>query len=87
LERAIERVEPDIRFVGDQKWQPFARLLASLTAGELDAVTHGYGIVSVLDGLGGLQIDAGARDANANLDKLVAGRGRFYIGASCTVSD
>src|SRR5471032_2037642 len=35
--RAIERVEPDISFVGDQRWQPFPRLLASLAAGELDA--------------------------------------------------
>ena len=134
--RAIERVEPDIRFVGDQMWLPFARLLASLAAGELDAacgllrtdqrqaqfdyldpalmrvdyrlvvrvddpiqpeqwddvrklglqgrilVIHGYGIATVLERLGGLSIDAGARDASANLDKLVAGRGRFYIDRS-----
>lgn len=134
--RAIERAEPGIGFVGDQTWQPFARLLASLAAGELDAACgllrtdqrqsrfdyiepalmsvnyhlvvraddpvrpehwddvrklgeqglilaiHGYGIVTVLERMGGLRIDAGGRDASVNLDKLLAGRGRFYVDRS-----
>jgi polar amino acid transport system substrate-binding protein len=35
--RAIERIEPDIVFVGDQRWQPFARVEARVANGELDA--------------------------------------------------
>lgn len=35
--RAIERVEPDIVFVGDQTWQPLARVEAGVAHGQLDA--------------------------------------------------
>lgn len=35
--RAIERVEPGITFVGDQSWQPIARIEAGVATGELDA--------------------------------------------------
>jgi ABC-type amino acid transport substrate-binding protein len=35
--RAIERVEPGLRFVGDQSWQPRTRIQAGLKAGSIDA--------------------------------------------------
>ncbi|WP_158590479.1 substrate-binding periplasmic protein [Noviherbaspirillum cavernae] len=35
--RAIERVEPDVKFVGDQNWMPLARIEAELAAGAQDA--------------------------------------------------
>lgn len=34
--RAIERVDPDIKFVGDQQYAPFARIKSELEKGELD---------------------------------------------------
>jgi ABC-type amino acid transport substrate-binding protein len=34
--RAIERVEPDIRFSGDQRWMPMARIEAELAGGVQD---------------------------------------------------
>lgn len=39
---------------------------------------HGQGTLGRLKELGGLQIDAGGSDAKTNLQKLLAGRGRFY---------
>lgn len=36
VNRAIERVEPTLRFVGDQDWKPLARLEAELNKGSLD---------------------------------------------------
>lgn len=35
--RAMERVTPEIRFVGDQNWQPLKRLEAMVASGNLDA--------------------------------------------------
>jgi ABC-type amino acid transport substrate-binding protein len=35
--RAIERVDPDIVFVGEQRWQPLARIEAGIAQGQLDA--------------------------------------------------
>lgn len=44
---------------------------------------HGYaGILAHLRGVGGLRVDAGGRDAKVNLEKLLAGRGRFFIHRS-----
>lgn len=44
---------------------------------------HGYvGILAHMRGVGGLRIDSGGRDTRANLEKLVAGRGRFFIHRS-----
>lgn len=37
INRAIERIEPSLRFVGDQDWQPTTRLEAEMTSGSLDA--------------------------------------------------
>lgn len=135
--RAIEGVDPELRFVGDQQWQPLIRAEAGVAAGSLDAACglirtpereakfgfidtplfpisyllavraddtvevanwqdvralgergvvltmHGYsGILSYLRSVGGLRIDAGGRDSRINLEKLLAGRGRFYIHRS-----
>ncbi|MDN3575872.1 transporter substrate-binding domain-containing protein [Chitinimonas viridis] len=130
--RAIERLEPTIRFSGDQELQPAARIEASMAAGSIDAecglsktperearfiyaepalfqvryhlvaraddatsiqhwddvrklgdsgiilTIHGFGPVSRLRALGGLQIDSNAKDTPTNLQKLLAGRGRFF---------
>lgn len=135
--RAIERVDPELRFVGDQQWVPLIRIEAGMIAGKLDAACglirtnerkakfdfietplfpvnyylvvrandevhvkdwsdvrqlgengviltiHGYvGILSHMRELGGLRIDAGGRDTKVNLEKLLAGRGRFFIHRS-----
>ncbi len=135
--RAIERVDPDLRFVGDQQWVPLIRIEAGITAGKIDSACglirtaqrkekfdfidtplfpvnyllvvragddvqvkdwsdvrslgehgviltiHGFvGILSHLHELGGLRIDTGGRDTRVNLEKLVAGRGRFFIHRS-----
>jgi polar amino acid transport system substrate-binding protein len=132
--RAIERVEPEIRFVGDQQWLPFIRVETAVDQGQLDIACgmirtrereakngfidtpmfpvdyllvaradddvqirdwnevrklgdqgviltiHGFvGILTHMKKLGGLRIDAGGRDAKINLDKLLAGRGRFFV--------
>ncbi len=48
---------------------------------------YGYsGILSHLRRLGGLQIDEGGYDTKVNLEKLLAGRGRFFIHRSPGVS-
>lgn len=134
--RAIERIDPDLAFVGDQTWQPLVRVEAGVAHGQLDAacgflrtrereakftyidpplysmnyflavraddtvqvgnwddvrqlgdqgtvlVAHGFGIIRQLEKMGGLKIDSGGRDAESNLAKLVAGRGRFFIHRS-----
>jgi len=36
--RAVERVDPSIRFVGDQSWQPRLRLEAGAVAGSIDVI-------------------------------------------------
>jgi hypothetical protein len=43
---------------------------------------HGFGIVEMMKGQGGLHVDAGAYTSQANLEKLLAHRGRFYIHRS-----
>jgi polar amino acid transport system substrate-binding protein len=43
---------------------------------------HGFGIVKLLEAMGGLRIDASAYTSQANLEKLLAHRGRFYIHRS-----
>lgn len=45
-------------------------------------VINGFGILSKLDAVGGLRIDAGAYTSKSNFDKLLAGRGRFYYHRS-----
>jgi polar amino acid transport system substrate-binding protein len=134
--RAMERIAPEIRFVGDQTWQPLKRLEAMVENGNLDVacgllhgvaretkfnyiepplfpvnyylivredddvqvenwndvrklgaqgvilVINGFGIINRLNELGGLTIDSGAYDSKANLDKLLARRGRFYLHRS-----
>lgn len=35
--RAIERVDPTLKFVGDQTWQPLLRIEAGVSNGHLDA--------------------------------------------------
>ncbi len=134
--RAIERVDPTLKFVGDQTWQPLPRIEAGLGNGQLDAVCallrmdpreatytfieppvmsvnfhlvvradddvqianwddvrkldrqgvilaiNGIGILRKLREEGGLQIDAGNYTAKGNLEKLLAGRGRFYYHRS-----
>ncbi|HSY30118.1 MAG TPA: transporter substrate-binding domain-containing protein [Burkholderiaceae bacterium] len=134
--RAIERVDPGIKFVGDQEWQPRARIDNGLMTGNIDVICgiprvknedknydfiqtplfsvnymlavraddtvqvsgwddirklgndgivlaiHGFGIVEMMEGQGGLRIDAGAHTSQANLEKLLAHRGRFYIHRS-----
>jgi len=134
--RAIERIDPDIKFVGDQEWQPRARIDIGLMAGSIDVICgiphmknedknvdfiqtplfsvnymlavraddtvqvadwddvrklgsdgvmlaiHGFGIVEMMEEVGGLHIDAGAYTSQANLEKLLAHRGRFYIHRS-----
>lgn len=132
--RAIERVEPEIRFVGDQHWLPYIRVETGVEQGQLDVacgmirtrereakngfidtpmfpvdyllvvraddavqvhdwsdvrklgeqgvVLTIYGFVGVLThmkNVGGLRIDSGGRDARVNMDKLLAGRGRFFV--------
>lgn len=134
--RAIERVDPTLKFVGDQTWQPLPRIEAGLANGRLDAfcallpedsaeakytfieppvmtvnfylvaradddvqianwddvrklgkqgvilAINGIGILRKLREEGGLQIDAGTYTAKGNLEKLLAGRGRFYYRRS-----
>lgn len=134
--RAIERVEPDLKFTGSQIWQPLARVEAGVATGSLDTacallrnrpreskfiyvdpplfsvnyhlvvraddeaqvanwddvrklgergvvlVINGFGMIKRLEELGGLRIDSGATDSKSNLDKLLAGRGRFYMHRS-----
>ncbi len=135
--RAIERVDPGIRFTGDQEWQSLVRLESSLVDGTLDAgcglirtparapklnfiepplfpvkyllavrandniqvtnwdqirklgnqgvilsIKNFGGVLSHLEKSGGLQIDAGGANAAVNLNKLIAGRGRFFIHRS-----
>ena len=129
--RAIERVEPSVRFVGEQTWMPMARHETEIASGSQDVacglirtsdreakfiylepalftvnymlvarsndsvqinnwddvrklgadgavlVTAGHGPARHLGLLGGLTIDSGGKTAVSNLQKLVAGRGRF----------
>jgi polar amino acid transport system substrate-binding protein len=132
--RALERTEPELKFVGDQHWFPHARLSSGMAHGQFDLLCalirtperealygfidtplfavdylltvranddvrvrdwadvrnlgeygvvltmHGYdGILSHLKQVGGLHIDAGGRDTRVNLEKLLAGRGRFFV--------
>lgn len=131
--RAIERVAPDLKFVGDQAWEPLVRVEAGVANNTLDAacgflrnslreakftyiepalfpvhyylavrkddevqvgnwddvrklgdqgiilVINGFGMIKRLNDIGGLKVDSGANDSKTNLEKLLAGRGRFYI--------
>ncbi|MFZ6672885.1 substrate-binding periplasmic protein [Undibacterium sp. Xuan67W] len=43
---------------------------------------HGFGIVDILEDIGGLTIDSGGTTPLSNLKKLLAGRGRFYCHRS-----
>jgi ABC-type amino acid transport substrate-binding protein len=134
--RAVERVDPSLKFVGDQSWQPRLRLEAGALAGSLDVicgslrsrerlskfdfidtpifsvdyvlavraddpvhvenwedvrmlgddgiilVIQGFGVVDILQQIGGLKIDASANSSKSNLDKLFARRGRFFCHRS-----
>ncbi|MBR7791765.1 transporter substrate-binding domain-containing protein [Undibacterium sp. FT147W] len=44
--RAIEKVSPDIQFVGDQVWMPPARIDASVKSGNIDVVCGLLGVTS-----------------------------------------
>lgn len=130
---AIERLDPELRFVGTQHWLPMPRVEAGLAAGTLDVacallrtperearflfiepalfpanfylavraddqvrvkdwddvrrlgaqgtvlVMHGFGIAQRLKRIGGLRVDDGGNDSATNFNKLLAGRGRFYL--------
>ncbi|MFZ6721652.1 substrate-binding periplasmic protein [Undibacterium sp. Ji49W] len=134
--RGLEKVDPGLKFVGDQIWQPRIRIDAGMNAGNIDAICgvqritrntsqyhfldtvlfsvsyllavradddidiqnwddirklgdkgviltlHGFGIVNILEKMGGLTIDSGATSSLSNLNKLLAGRGRFYCHRS-----
>jgi polar amino acid transport system substrate-binding protein len=43
---------------------------------------RGFGIVDIMQDVGGLTIDAGATSSESNLRKLLMGRGRFYCHRS-----
>lgn len=43
---------------------------------------RGFGIVDILQSVGGLTVDAGATSSASNLRKLLRGRGRFYCHRS-----
>jgi polar amino acid transport system substrate-binding protein len=45
-------------------------------------INHGFGMSTQLERVGGLKVDSGGQDSKANLGKLLAGRGRFYIHRS-----
>ncbi|MBJ7313968.1 substrate-binding periplasmic protein [Rugamonas sp. CCM 8940] len=130
---AIERLDPELRFVGTQHWLPVPRVEAGVAAGTLDVacallrtperearfhfiepalfpanfylavraddqvrvkdwddvrrlgeqgtvlVMHGFGIAQRLKRIGGLRVDDGGNDSVTNFNKLLAGRGRFYL--------
>jgi polar amino acid transport system substrate-binding protein len=130
--RAIEKVEPGLKFVGDQQWMPLKRIEAMVVGHKLDAacglvrseeriaaydipdtplfsvnyhmlvraddpvnvknfdevraldeggvvlVNAGSGAIAALRKAGGLRIDNTANSTAQNIDKLLAGRGRFY---------
>lgn len=130
--RAIEKTDPGIKFVGDQRWMPLKRMEAMASAGQLDAVcglirnkerlaaykilatplfsvnyhfmvraddpinvksfdeirklkddgiilvNGGSGAVSALKA-GNLKFDGAAGSTATNIEKLLAGRGRFFF--------
>lgn len=130
--RAIERVDPGLRFVGDQQWMPLKRIEAMIVGRKLDAacglvrsderiaaykipdtplfsvnyhmlvraddtviaknfddvrklnedgvvlVNAGSGAIAALKKAGNLKIDSTANTTAQNIDKLLAGRGRFF---------
>jgi ABC-type amino acid transport substrate-binding protein len=130
--RAIEKADPGIKFVGDQRWMPLKRMEAMVSAGQLDAicglirnkerivaykipnvplftvhyhlmvraddpvnvnnfdeirklkdgvilVNGGSGAVTALTKAGNLKIDQAASSTPTNIEKLLAGRGRFFF--------
>ncbi|XLZ69594.1 transporter substrate-binding domain-containing protein [Massilia sp. SR12] len=130
--RAIEKVDPGIKFTGEQRWLPLKRIEAMTAAGQLDAicglirneerastyriadtplfivtyhflvraddsvnvktlgdvrqlkgdgvilVNGGSGALSFLKSAGNLKIDSSASSTGGNIEKLLAGRGRFF---------
>ncbi|SFL67811.1 MULTISPECIES: substrate-binding periplasmic protein [Rugamonas] len=134
--RAIEKIDPGLAFVGDQRWMPLIRIYSELASGGQDAacaVQHtaerdakflfldpplfpiayhllarvdddvvvndwddvrrlggngvvlanrGFATTTVLEQLGGLQIDASSTSPPMNLHKLIAGRGRLFLHRS-----
>ncbi|WP_229258965.1 substrate-binding periplasmic protein [Duganella flavida] len=133
LFRAIERVEPNVVFVGDQQWLPLLRAHSELATHQHDALcavqrtderarqyifldpplfqlryqliaraddtvvinnwddvrklgskgviltNRGYVTPEMLERIGGLQVDPSATSPAMNLQKLIAGRGRFFL--------
>jgi polar amino acid transport system substrate-binding protein len=131
--RAIERVDPSLKFVGDQNIEPMIRTEFGVASGSIDLtcgllrskereakfryiepelfsvyyylavredddvqinnwddirklgdqgvilVMNGFGMIKKMEALGGLKIDSGAKDSKTNIDKLLSGRGRFYL--------
>ncbi|MBJ7311095.1 substrate-binding periplasmic protein [Rugamonas sp. CCM 8940] len=134
--RAIEKIEPGLAFVGDQRWMPLVRIYSELASGGQDAAcgvqrtsersgkflflepalfiinyhllaridddivvddwddvrrlggngvvlaNRGFATTTVLEQLGGLQIDASSTSPPMNLHKLIAGRGRLFLHRS-----
>lgn len=130
--RAIERIDSELKFIGDQRWMPLKRIEAMAGAGQLDAVcglvrnservtaykileaplftvtyhflvraddpinvksldevrklksegiilvNGGSGPVSFFKNVGGMKVDSSASSTGANIEKLLAGRGRFF---------
>lgn len=130
--RAIEKANPELKFVGDQQWMPLKRIEALVMGGKLDAacglvrsderiaayripdtplfsvtyhmlvraddpvnvktfddvrklkedgvvlVNAGSGAIAALRKAGKLRIDSTANTTAQNIDKLLAGRGRFF---------
>jgi ABC-type amino acid transport substrate-binding protein len=131
--RAIEHIDPGLRFVGDQRWLPQIRSYSEVAGGKQDVLcgvqhtperdlqflfldpplfpieyvliaraddpvaiaswddvrrlgaqgvvmsSRGYATTTILAGLGGLQVDASATNPLMNLQKLISGRGRFFL--------
>jgi polar amino acid transport system substrate-binding protein len=131
--RAMERLDPRIKFSGDQTWLPLTRIYQELASGVEDAscgfahtadrdrnfdyigpplytidyrlmvrmddtvsinswddvrklgangvvlANRGFSATNVLEGLGGITVDAQSNSPLLNLQKLIAGRGRFFM--------
>lgn len=133
LLRALERVDPELRFVGGERWFPLVRIQGEMFAGHQDAAcglahtserdrhmtfvdpplltidyvlivrandnvdiggwndvrrlgwdgvvlgNRGLFVSEFLATIGGIHYDTGSATATQNLNKLMMGRGRFYL--------
>ncbi|KQV53745.1 hypothetical protein [Duganella sp. Root336D2] len=81
--RAIERLDPGLKFVGDRQWMPLKRIEALIAGRKLEAdgvvlVNAGSGAIAALKTAGNLKLDSTANTSAQNIDKLLADRGRFF---------